>query len=110
MAKKAASIETPETTPAKKPSKKSVSTSGEVKQAKPKTVKKAVSDDSIPVKTTRSKKKASAAPESSGIQDAVPQPQEEHLRVAAYYCWIDRGMPFGTPEDDWCEAEKQFRG
>ncbi|NTU53447.1 MAG: DUF2934 domain-containing protein [Chlorobiaceae bacterium] len=96
MAKKATSKEAPEATPEKKSAKK--------------TTDNTVSEESAPQKTSRSPKAASPVTEEP--EPAAPAKSEvldEHIQVAAYFRWVDRGMPFGTPEEDWNEAEKQFR-
>ena len=38
---------------------------------------------------------------------ASPTPQD--LASLAYALWEQRGCPFGSPEADWLEAEKQLR-
>ena len=65
---------------------------------KPKAVKKAAAEKPAAKGKTR---KADAA-----IQ---PEQLEEHIRVAAYYRWEERGQTHGAHEDDWLEAEKQIR-
>jgi len=41
---------------------------------------------------------------------ASPETVEEHIRVAAYYRWVERGMTDGGHEEDWIAAEKQIKG
>ena len=90
MAKKATATEKPKT-----PAKKSDAT----KTTKPRTTRKAAKGEAKPAKTTRTRKTSPAAPIMS----------EEHIRVAAYYRWVERGMTHGTHEEDWLEAEKQIK-
>jgi Protein of unknown function (DUF2934) len=36
-------------------------------------------------------------------------PNQEEMRVAAYYRWIERGSPPGDGAEDWYEAENKWR-
>jgi hypothetical protein len=36
-------------------------------------------------------------------------PTEDEVRLGAYYRWIVRGCPFGSPEEDWLSAEEVSR-
>jgi hypothetical protein len=33
----------------------------------------------------------------------------DQLERAAYYLWLERGSPFGSPEVDWFHAEEKLR-
>jgi hypothetical protein len=108
MAKKSTDKEAPEAKPAKRPAKKAAaSAESKPKAAKPKTVKKAAPEEAKPAKTVKPRKKASAEPAAPAVS---PEVIEEHIRVAAYYRWVERGMSDGGHEDDWSEAEKQIKG
>ncbi len=109
MAKKATATEKPKT-PAKKTMTKKAAVTAEAKPkaakksdatktTKPRTTRKAAKGEAKPAKTTRTRKTSPAAPIMS----------EEHIRVAAYYRWVERGMTHGTHEEDWLEAEKQIK-
>jgi hypothetical protein len=50
-------------------------------------------------KSTGKQKKSAKAPEQI----------EEHIRIAAYYRWEERGRTEGLHEDDWLEAEKKIK-
>jgi len=105
MAKKSADKEAPEVTPEKKPAKKSAASA----EAKPKTTKKATTEESKPVKATRTRKSVQPEAEAPDSSAASPEVIEEHIRVAAYYRWVERGMNDGGHEEDWIEAEKQIK-
>ena len=46
--------------------------------------------------------------ETSGI---VPVELERgQIETLAYLRWLERGCPFGSPEDDWYRAEQELRG
>jgi hypothetical protein len=40
----------------------------------------------------------------------VSSEQHDQLELAAYYLWLERGGPFGSPEVDWFHAEEKLRG
>jgi hypothetical protein len=35
-------------------------------------------------------------------------PSRQQIELRAYQLWKDRGQPWGTPETDWFEAEKEL--
>lgn len=110
MAKKSTDKEIPETAKEKKPARKAAaSAEAKPKAEKPKTAKKAASEDAKPAKTAKSRKKASAESTAPEAPAASPEVIEEHVRVAAYFRWVERGMCDGCDAEDWIEAEKQFR-
>ena len=41
------------------------------------------------------------------VQTNTPDPDE--IRTLAYQHWIQRGRPFGSPENDWFRAEQELR-
>lgn len=43
-------------------------------------------------------------PQANGVS------QEEQIRVAAYYKWLQAGSPGGRHLDFWCAAEQEFAG
>ncbi len=38
-----------------------------------------------------------------------PQPKTEDLATRAYFYWLERGCPAGSPEQDWFRAEEELR-
>lgn len=113
MPKKTTTADTPETQEKKtvkkaatktEPKPKAAKKSDDTKTTKPSTTKKTAAAEPKPAKTAKPRKTAPAAPE------PAVEISEEHIRVAAYYRWVDRGMTHGCHEDDWCEAEKQIKG
>lgn len=36
-------------------------------------------------------------------------PPQEDIAIRAYYCWLERGCPVGSPELDWQRAEEELR-
>jgi hypothetical protein len=36
-------------------------------------------------------------------------PTNEEIAARAYQCWLERGSPQGTPEEDWSRAEQELR-
>jgi len=54
---------------------------------------------------------AVAAVEKSSVPD-VSQPRMEWDSIAtrAYFRWLERGCPEGSPEQDWLEAERELSG
>jgi len=46
-----------------------------------------------------------------GKKSADKKATEEEIRVAAYYCWLERenGGASGSELDDWMEAENKWR-
>ncbi len=36
-------------------------------------------------------------------------PEHEEVERKAYECWMSRGCPEGSPEEDWFEAERELR-
>ena len=41
------------------------------------------------------------------MQTFTPNEREEILKLA-YRFWEERGRPFGSPEEDWFRAEREF--
>ncbi len=39
----------------------------------------------------------------------ILKPAHHQLREAAYYRWLDRGMPEGEGLEDWYEVENKWR-
>ncbi|HEY3739640.1 MAG TPA: DUF2934 domain-containing protein [Bryobacteraceae bacterium] len=37
-----------------------------------------------------------------------PTPSAAEIETRAYHLWEARGRPFGTPETDWFEAEREL--
>jgi hypothetical protein len=37
-----------------------------------------------------------------------PNHFDRQIRLRAYQFWEERGMPWGTPETDWCRAEQEL--
>jgi hypothetical protein len=37
-------------------------------------------------------------------------PSQQDIAKLAYALWEERGMPEGSAEEDWIEAERQLRG
>jgi hypothetical protein len=35
--------------------------------------------------------------------------EHEQIEMLAYRLWVERGKPFGSPDDDWLRAEEEFR-
>ncbi|AAM72434.1 MAG TPA: DUF2934 domain-containing protein [Chlorobaculum sp.] len=111
MAKKSTAKEAPEVTPEKKTAKKAAaSAETKPKSAKSKTAKIAAPEEPKHAKTAKPRKKASAKPMAPETPAASPETVEEHIRVAAYYRWVERGMTDGGHEEDWIAAEKQIKG
>jgi len=45
------------------------------------------------------------------LADAVAEPREwnpEELEKRAYFHWLERGCPQGSPEEDWFRAEQEM--
>ncbi len=42
----------------------------------------------------------------------VPVAELDHgqIQALAYNLWLERGCPYGSPEDDWYRAEEELRG
>ncbi len=51
---------------------------------------------------------AALAPETKRAPLAEPE-HEDEVRRKAYECWMSRGCPEGSPEEDWYEAERELR-
>ena len=48
-------------------------------------------------------------PSTSGtFSREIDTPEEDHIRVRAYYLWFDRGCPNGTDRQDWFAAKQQL--
>lgn len=69
-------------------------------ETKPKSAKKTAAGATKATKTAAKPKKAAAA--------LSPEQIEEHVRVAAYYRWEQRGKIEGQHDQDWIEAEKEI--
>jgi hypothetical protein len=37
------------------------------------------------------------------------EPLQQDIEKLAYALWQERGSPYGSPEEDWIEAERQLR-
>jgi len=44
------------------------------------------------------------------IQQNSESASEQKIAELAYSLWQERGSPFGSPETDWFEAERQLLG
>ena len=38
----------------------------------------------------------------------VSNAQREQIEKLAYQLWEERGRPFGSPDEDWFRAEREF--
>jgi Protein of unknown function (DUF2934) len=56
--------------------------------------------------STMRKPPGTATPTDSQVSDT---PIQEDLAKLAYTLWEQRGRPFGSPEVDWLEAERNLR-
>jgi hypothetical protein len=92
MAKKSTGKETPEASPEKKQDKEAAAT--------------AESQPHVEKKSEDEKATEPGTPDSSAVG---PEVIEEHIRITAYFRWVERGMTDGGHEEDWIEAEKQIR-
>jgi hypothetical protein len=111
MPKKSSDKPAAEKSTVKKASKKSAGTelkavkkaakSAEVVEVKPKSAKKTAADKPKAQKSASKPKKSGAS--------IAPEQLEEHIRVAAYYRWEERGRNEGLHEEDWLEAERQVQ-
>lgn len=36
------------------------------------------------------------------------KPSDQQIQLRAYQFWVERGMPWGTPETDWFKAELEL--
>jgi hypothetical protein len=71
-------------------------------------------------KSPRTSNKSQKVPEATattstasilGLVDtpARPQLKTEDLATRAYFYWLERGCPTGSPEQDWFRAEEELR-
>ena len=50
---------------------------------------------------------ADHSPSSGTFSREFDAPEEDHIRVRAYYLWLDRGCPHGADGQDWFAAQQQ---
>jgi hypothetical protein len=43
------------------------------------------------------------------VEVSQSESERDHVELAAYYLWEQRGCPIGSPQVDWFQAEEQFR-
>jgi hypothetical protein len=55
------------------------------------------------------KNSATSAPDNAVAVRVAETFTEDQIATRAYQLWQDRGCPIGSPEQDWLEAERQFR-
>jgi hypothetical protein len=55
--------------------------------------------------------KMAKSPVTTSASELIEPHQSVHERIAclAYAYWEARGRPFGTPEEDWLQAEEEIR-
>ena len=53
---------------------------------------------------------ATALPRSIQRKAKNQNPSQQDIAELAYALWEERGMPIGSAEEDWIEAERQLRG
>lgn len=109
MAKKVTTKEAAETAPEKKPAKKTTKKADEGTPTELKADNNETPETVTPQTKSKQSEPSTQSPEDTGSNPIAPEMIEEHIRVAAYYRWVERGMPMGASEEDWNEAEKQFR-
>ncbi len=54
-------------------------------------------------------RKTTAKKESKRSETELLMPTLGQLKKAAYYRWLDRGMPEGESLEDWYEVENKWR-
>ncbi|MBL6956856.1 MAG: DUF2934 domain-containing protein [Chlorobium phaeobacteroides] len=50
--------------------------------------------------------KANTAEKKAPVFTVSPEERENNIRVAAYYCWEQRGKIHGCDVQDWVQAEE----
>ncbi|NTV26349.1 MAG: DUF2934 domain-containing protein [Chlorobiaceae bacterium] len=112
MPKKSSDKAVTEKSPAKKAAKKSEETETKVSKKSAKSTVAAEPKPKAAKKSTEEKPKAAKSaskPKKVKSVELSPEQIEDHVRIAAYYRWEQRGKIEGMHEDDWIEAEKQIR-
>ncbi len=46
----------------------------------------------------------------TGEVEAPEMELEQKIAARAHELWIERGCPFGSPDEDWFRAEEEIRG
>ena len=54
--------------------------------------------------------KSDSSNAAGGVELATPSASNgEQVAELAYRLWLERGAPFGSPEEDWYAAERQLQ-
>jgi Protein of unknown function (DUF2934) len=43
-------------------------------------------------------------------QSTFATPSHNDIAVLAYSYWLERGQPYGSPDEDWLRAERELAG
>ncbi len=97
--------------PIKKSAKRKTSAAGKKTTtnsgtATKKTTKRTTKSGSGATKSIK-KPAANTAEKKAPVLTVSPEERENNIRVAAYYCWEQRGRIHGCDVEDWIQAEQQ---
>jgi len=73
--------------------------------------KKVTSSRKTSAKSTavKSAKNKAVKPKTTAVRKRKPKTNEEAIRIAAYYNYLNRGCNHGQHEDDWYQAEQSLK-
>jgi hypothetical protein len=59
--------------------------------------------------TNRSEEILESSSSTTSTFGDLDSPQDHEISTRAYECWLERGCPHGSAEDDWHRAEQELR-